>query len=107
VYSWRSGDAATTIAGEGDDGMPNADHEVGPPIQAEGRLQAQGLTLYQYGSHVLVGPQGETQFALRGADLAPLDRLIGRHVRVYGQLVPGYPVDMGPPLIEVREVAEA
>ncbi len=87
--------------------MPNSNPEVGPPVQAEGQLQVQGLTMYQYGSHVLVGPDGETRFALRSADPALLDQLIGRQVRVAGQLVSGYPVDLGPPLIEVRAVAEA
>lgn len=78
----------------------------GPPVEADGIVQPQGITFYQYGSHVLADPSGETRFALQSADPALLDRVIGRHVRVSGRLVPGYPVDMGPPLIDVQEVAD-
>jgi hypothetical protein len=79
----------------------------GPPVEAQGIVQRQGITFYQYGSHVLADLRGETRFALQSADPALLDRVIGRHVRVSGRLMLGYPVDMGPPLIDVQDVADA
>jgi len=78
-----------------------------PPVEADGIVEPQGITSYQYGSHVLIDETGVTRYALRSDDPVMLDEVTGRHVRVHGDMVPGYPVDMGPPLIDVKQVDDA
>ena len=103
--------AVTVVAREGADLM-QTDRQGGaaaedPPLQVEGVVQPQGITFYQYGSHVLTDPGGTTLFALRSDDPELLDRVTGRRVRVSGRMVVGYPVDMGPLLLDVQDVTDA
>jgi hypothetical protein len=73
------------------------------PIVAEGLLRRQGLTSYQYGTHVLLGPAGRTLYALRATALN-LDAYVDRPVRLTGILVTGYPLAGGPPLLDVTAI---
>lgn len=69
-----------------------------------GRIEPTGMTSYMYGSHVLVSEEG--RYALEPFD--GLDQSLGsfegKRVRIIGRLRDGYPVDGGPPLINVREI---
>jgi len=72
-------------------------------VEAEGHVRRQGMTTYQYGSHVLVDRSGRTLYALRSSQV-DLDRYDGQHVRVSGSLMPDYPVDLGPEYLVVSSV---
>ena len=66
-------------------------------IEATGTIQQQGITTYQYGTHVIPG------FALR-SNTIDLDSYIGQTVTVIGRLIDGYPVENGPDYLEVEEI---
>ncbi|PLW92203.1 MAG: hypothetical protein C0592_11985 [Marinilabiliales bacterium] len=66
-------------------------------IEVSGTLQQQGITTYQYGTHICGG------YALR-SNTIDLDLYVGQYVTVKGEKVPGYPVDGGPDYLEVEEV---
>ena len=72
-------------------------------IEVEGTIQRQGITTYQYGTHILVDRSGNTRYALR-SDQVNLTTYIGRYVRVSGSRIPGYPVDAGPAYLAVSDV---
>ncbi|MBN2727614.1 MAG: hypothetical protein JXR53_00150 [Bacteroidales bacterium] len=69
----------------------------GARIEVSGVLQQQGITTYQYGTHICGG------YALR-SNTIDLDVYVGQYVTVKGEKVPGYPVDGGPDYLEVEEV---
>jgi hypothetical protein len=69
-------------------------------VTATGTLQPMGFTTFQYGSHALHGP---TFYALRSSRL-DLNRYVGRQVLIFGFLVPGYPIEGGPPYVDVQWV---
>ena len=66
-------------------------------VEATGVLQVQGITTYQYGTHVIPG------YALRSGTI-DLDQYVGQTVTVRGHLIDGYPVENGPDYMEVEEV---
>ncbi len=68
-----------------------------------GIIQAQGITTYQYGTHVLLDGSGQTIYALR-SERVNLDQYINREVEVIGNMVLGYPVDGGPEYMDVARV---
>jgi hypothetical protein len=74
--------------------------------QFDGVVQPQGLTTYMYGTHVLTSASGETLYALSAQTPGLLEGLVGKHARLYGTLAPGYPVDDGPPLVNVQRAEE-
>ena len=73
-------------------------------VAARGRLVELGMTVWMYGTHGLVDPDtGEYLYALT-SDSVDLERSEETVVTVRGNLVEGYPVDTGPPYLEVYEV---
>ncbi len=66
-------------------------------IEANGAILQQGMTTYQYGTHVIAG------YALRSSAI-DLDKYIGQTLTVVGHLINGYPVDGGPDYLEVEEI---
>ena len=66
-------------------------------VKATGTIQQQGITTYQYGTHVIA------QYALRSGSI-DLDKYIGQRVTVVGHLIEGYPVEGGPDYLEVEEI---
>lgn len=66
-------------------------------IEATGTIQKQGITTYQYGTHVISG------YALRSSTI-DLDEYVDSSVTVVGHLIEGYPVEGGPDYLEVEEV---
>ena len=75
----------------------NDDNSNPNDIEATGVLRTQGITTYQYGSHVL----GE--YALRSSSVN-LDDFVDQTVTIVGEKIDGYPVDGGPDFLEVSEV---
>lgn len=76
-----------------------------------GVLQKQGMTSYQYGTHVLKGKslagepnQAETTFALKAGKKINLNKFAGKKVIITGKKVDGYPLESGPELIEVSAI---
>lgn len=70
-----------------------------------GTIQKQGTTTYQYGTHVLQDQDGKTLYALRST-IVQLDNYIGKKVELQGKFVEDYPVDGGPPFVEVVKIIE-
>jgi len=66
-------------------------------VEVTGVLVEQGITFYQYGSHVMGG------YALRSSSV-DLDDYVNQVVTVVGYKVEGYPLSGGPELLEVEEV---
>lgn len=126
-------DTATVAAGEVKEVVLRADVTTEPPpahpMHAVGRImKLSDSTTWQYGTHVLRGeivvpgppPLPEDEEGSRGgADSRPdsprvllalqsntvnLDDYVGRLVEIRGARVDGYPVDGGPPLVNVTGV---
>lgn len=76
-----------------------ADYEV----VVTGTVEEQGITTYQYGTHV-IGNSLEF-YALRSSAV-DLDDYVGMEVTVYGDLVDGYPITGGPEYLDVKRVEE-
>jgi hypothetical protein len=74
-------------------------------VLIKGTLERQGITTYQYGTHVLLDKDGKTLYALKSESLQ-LDLYIGKKVELKGKLVEDYPVDGGPYYLEVVRVKE-
>ena len=70
-----------------------------------GTIQRLEVTSFMYGTHALFDNSGKILYALRSHTL-DLSAYIGKHVEVTGTLVPGYPVDGGPPFLDVSKVQE-
>lgn len=75
-------------------------------VHAQGMIQPRGITTYMYGTHIYVDLSGHTLYALQSS-VVNLSAYVGKHiVEVSGSLVPGYPIDGGPPFLEVNKVQE-
>jgi hypothetical protein len=72
-------------------------------ITISGTIKKQGITAYQYGTHVLVDDGSRKSYALKSSHV-DLDKYVERRVTLKGVLVPGYPVDSGPDFLEVKTV---
>lgn len=70
-------------------------------VEFKGRLEKQGITTYQYGTHVI--GNGSTTYALR-SETIDLNDYNGKTVTVKGVKIPGYPVEGGPEFLEVSVV---
>lgn len=68
-----------------------------------GTIEQQGMTSYQYGTHVL---NTEDSFYALKSESIDLDRFIGEKVTVKAEKVEGYPVDGGPEYLQVTEVKQ-
>ena len=76
----------------------------GTQVTASGTVRRRGFTSYMYGTHLLVDRRGHTLYALK-SDSIRLDRYIGKEVTVSGKLVEGYPLEGGPPFLNVVSVS--
>ncbi len=64
------------------------------------------MTSYMYGTHVIVDRSGGRRFALRSEEV-DLDAYVGQSVELTGSRVDGYPVDGGPPYLQVHTIRPA
>lgn len=77
----------------------------GETVVARGVIEKQGITAYQYGTHVLLD-DGAVLFALQ-SDAVALDAHAGERVTIRGTRVPGYQggaIEGGPDLLNVTGV---
>jgi hypothetical protein len=76
---------------------------------ATGMLERQGITTYQYGTHI-VSDEASGAFYALSSDVLDLDSYVGQRVTIYGIPAPGYgsgQVEGGPPLVYVTGVEPA
>jgi hypothetical protein len=85
--------------------FPHADDQQKEKLFLTGIIQKQGITTYQYGTHVLQDKDGKTRYALK-SETVRLDDYIGKAVEVQGQLLDDYPVEGGPPYLLVTSIKE-
>lgn len=71
-------------------------------IVASGIIQEQGITSYQYGTHIM---HGDVLYALK-SDTIILDQFLGKNIKVEGYEMDGYPIDNGPKYINVIKIIE-
>jgi hypothetical protein len=74
-------------------------------VSASGILQEQGVTTYQYGTHVLVDVNGKTLYALKSTTIK-LNNYLGKKVQLQGVPVEDYPLEGGPDYLEVLTINE-
>lgn len=73
-------------------------------VSVRGKVERLEMTVWMYGTHGLVDPvTGEILYALT-SDSVVLECYEESVITVKGNLVEGYPVDTGPPYLEVFEV---
>jgi len=70
-------------------------------MQLKGIIENQGITSYQYGTHVL---NSEEDFYALKSEKLNLENFVGKMVLLSGSKIEGYPVDGGPDYILVTEV---
>lgn len=71
--------------------------KVDKEVVVSGILQENGITTFQYGTHVLGG------YALRSSTI-DLNLYVNQQVTIRGQKIDGYPVDGGPDYLEVESI---
>ena len=71
-----------------------------PLFLLEGKIQIQGFTYHQYGTHYIIADS--TYYALR-SDLFNLDSFVDIDTLIVGKKIPGYPLNIGidPDYLEV------
>ncbi len=74
-------------------------------IKANGTIHQQGITTYQYGTHILTDSSGEKVYALQ-SDMLTLDSYLNVYVEIEGNKIKGYPVDGGPEYLKVSKIKE-
>jgi hypothetical protein len=74
-------------------------------VMTSGIIQKPESTTYQYGTHVLQDQDGKILYALKSTSVQ-LDNYIGKKVDLQGKFVEDYPVDGGPPFVEVVKIIE-
>lgn len=72
-------------------------------IQLTGLLKQQGFTIYQYGTHILI--TSSAGYALKSTVL-DLNQYVNRTVTITGNTIPGYPIEAGPPYIDVQTIQQ-
>lgn len=72
-------------------------------IKLTGKVQQQGITSYQYGSHTLSAEEG---FYALTSEKVDLDNYVGQEITVKAEKIEGYPVEGGPEYLRVLEVIE-
>lgn len=81
----------------------SAENKPAQGVTASGVLLEQGVSTYQYGTHVLNDKEGKTMYALK-SETIKLNMYIGKQVELQGIPVEGYPVEGGPEYLEVIKI---
>ena len=71
-------------------------------VMLTGQVTKLGMTTFQYGTHLIKAK--DKTYALKSSKLN-LDKYLDKSVTLKGQKVAGYPLEGGPILIEVSEIA--
>ena len=69
-------------------------------IELIGVIKKQGITTYQYGTHIL---KGNKNYALKSKTII-LDNYLEKRVKIIGKAVSGYPIEGGPLYIDVINI---
>ena len=72
-------------------------------LEFSGLLVRQGVTTYQYGSHILLSADSVSAWVLTSS-VVDLEPYVGTDVTVEGLWREGYPIEGGPVLLEVVRV---
>lgn len=72
-------------------------------IEVEGKVEAIGMTSWQYGTHTLTND--ENFYALR-SKAVKLEQYEGKNVKIVAEKIEGYPVDGGPDFLEVLSIKD-
>ena len=72
-----------------------------PSSEYSGTITEQGMTAYQYGTHVLTNK--DTFYALK-SEAVNLDKYVGQEVTIVAEKIEGYPLEGGPEYLLVLEV---
>jgi hypothetical protein len=70
-------------------------------IEVSGILQKQGITTYQYGTHIIIS--NDKQYALKSSTI-DLNNYQKQYVTIIGEKIAGYPIEGGPEYLEVVKV---
>lgn len=70
-------------------------------IHFSGKLEKQGFTTYQYGTHTIT--DGKKTYALRSAAVN-LDKYASQEVTITATKIEGSPIEGGPEFLEVQSV---
>jgi len=70
-------------------------------ITVTGKLEVQGITTYQYGTHTI---KNIDQFYTLKSSVIKLDDYAGKSVTITGNKVNGYPIEGGPELLDVVSI---
>jgi hypothetical protein len=81
--------------------LTNKHENVASTLQLTGLLEKQGITTYQYGTHVL--KTKDVIYALK-SDAIDLSLFVGKSVQIKGEPVKGYPVSGGPIYVNVISI---
>lgn len=68
-------------------------------LRITGLIEQQQITSYQYGTHTISGENG-IFYALK-SETVDLDDFLGQTVTIIAERIEGYPVDGGPPYLNV------
>lgn len=70
-------------------------------IEISGVIQKQGMTTYQYGTHIIIS--NDKQYALKSSTV-DLNKYLKQNVTIIGEKIAGYPIENGPEYLEVVKV---
>ena len=73
----------------------------GNTLEISGLIKEQGITTYQYGTHII---SDQEQFYAIKSETIDLDQYVGKVVTIRAEKIEGYPVDGGPEYLLVLEI---
>ena len=81
------------------------DSRMSKTITAQGTIQPLEVSIWMYGTHYLEDEDDNVLYAL-SSNTVSLHDYNGKKVEVQGSLKEGYPIDGGPPYMEVDAIKE-
>ena len=81
----------------------NKSMEAATSIEVEGKVEAIGMTSWQYGTHTLSNDKDFYALRSKAVNLAQYE---GKTVTIVAQKIDGYPVDGGPEFLEVLKIKD-
>lgn len=69
-------------------------------ISFTGKIEKQGMTTYQYGTHTI--SNGTSTYALRSSAIK-LENFEGKNTTITAKKIAGYPIEGGPDFLEVTK----
>ena len=69
--------------------------------ELKGEIQKMGPTWYMYGTHQI--RSNRATYAIK-SNTVDLDKYLNKKVTIWGDPIPGYPIDFGPDYIKVKRI---